>query len=76
MRLDSNKKLVNYASMIGFYDLRLDYLDQFPKKIAEVTMEDVIDAFRRRVKLQKLILLFQHSKKLVPLLVLQNVLRH
>ena len=54
LRIDSNKKLVNYASMIGFYDLPLDYLDQFPKKIAEVTMEDVIEAFRRRVKLQNL----------------------
>ena len=55
LRIDSNKELVNYASMIGFYDLPLDYLEQFPKKIADVTMQDVTDSFRRRVKLQKLV---------------------
>ena len=55
LRLDSNRELIGYASMIGFYDLPLDYLDQFPKKIANVTMREVIDAFRRRIKLQNLV---------------------
>ncbi|NWG32189.1 MAG: insulinase family protein, partial [Rhodocyclaceae bacterium] len=41
LRIDSNAKLLGYLSLIGFYALPLDYLDQFPKKVAAVTREDV-----------------------------------
>ncbi|MFN3883787.1 MAG: M16 family metallopeptidase [Rhodocyclaceae bacterium] len=55
LRIDSNAKLLGYLSLIGFYSLPLDYLDQFPKKVAAVTREDVKAAFRRHVKPENLV---------------------
>lgn len=55
LRIDSNAKLLGYLSLIGFYGLPLDYLDQFPRKIAAVTRDDVKAAFRRHVKPENLV---------------------
>ena len=52
MRFDTNNKLLNYVSMIGFYQLPLDYLDTFPDKVSAVTVDSIKDAFKRRVDLQ------------------------
>ncbi|MDP2828937.1 MAG: pitrilysin family protein [Sulfuricellaceae bacterium] len=49
LRLDSNKKILGYLSMIAFYQLPLDYLDRFIENIDRVTLTDVKSAFRRRV---------------------------
>jgi zinc protease len=50
LRIDSNKKIAEYLSVIGFYDLPLTYLDDFIGKVEAVTVEQVRDAFRRRVR--------------------------
>ena len=57
LRIDSNAKLLGYLSLIGFYGLPLDYLDQFPRKVAAVTRDEVKAAFRRHVKPENLITL-------------------
>ncbi|MCD2449631.1 insulinase family protein [Methylicorpusculum oleiharenae] len=49
MRFDTNSKLAGYAEMIGFYGLPLDYLDTFPEKVLALTVNDIKDAFKRRV---------------------------
>ena len=49
LRISSNKKIVEYITMIGFYDLPLDYLETFTARIQAVTLEDIRDAFRRRL---------------------------
>ncbi len=49
LRIDSNKKILDYLSMIGFYGLPLTYLDDFPKKVDKVTVKQINDAFKRRV---------------------------
>jgi len=49
LRLDSNRKLAENLAMIGFYNLPLDYLNNFNSRIQAVTVESVNDAFRRRV---------------------------
>jgi zinc protease len=54
LRFDNNKKLSSYVSMIGFYDMPLDYLDTFQQKIEQVTVASITDAFKRRVNLQQL----------------------
>ncbi|NIV39417.1 MAG: insulinase family protein, partial [Anaerolineae bacterium] len=38
-----------YLSMIGFYGLPLDYLDTFSQRAESVTLEQIQDAFARRV---------------------------
>jgi len=49
LRIDSNKDLVEYAAMIGFYKLPLDYLDRFNSRVEKVTVAQIRDAFKRRV---------------------------
>lgn len=55
LRLDSNRKILDYVSMIGFYNLPLDWLDAYPRKVKAVTVSDVRDAFARRIKAENLI---------------------
>ena len=50
MRIDSNGKILDYLSVIGFYKLPLTYLDDFNKEIAKVTTKQIKEAFQRRVK--------------------------
>ena len=49
LRLDSNNDITEYVAMIGFYDLPLDYLKTFNQHIEEVTVDQIKDAFKRRV---------------------------
>ena len=49
LRIDSNRKIVEYIAMIGFYGLPLDYLDRFNERVEAVTAEQIRDAFQRRV---------------------------
>ena len=50
MRLDSNRKILGYLAMIGFYQLPLTYLEDFNQEISKVTAEQVKAAFSRRLK--------------------------
>ena len=54
LRMDSNAKLLGYLSAIGFYELPLTYLDDFPAKVKAVTAEQVKAAFARHVKPENL----------------------
>ena len=50
MRIDSNGKILDYLSVIGFYKLPLNYLDEYNKKVASVTVAQIKEAFNRRLK--------------------------
>jgi zinc protease len=50
MRIDSNAKILDYLSVIGFYKLPLNYLDEYDKKVESVTAAQIKDAFNRRLK--------------------------
>lgn len=49
LRVSSNSKISEYLAMIGFYDLPLDYLDRFSERVQAVTVEQIRDAYQRRV---------------------------
>jgi zinc protease len=49
LRIDSNAKILEYLSLIGFYRLPPTYLDDFPARIEAVTLAQVNDAWRRRI---------------------------
>jgi zinc protease len=49
LRIDSNRKIGDYLAIIGFYRLPLTYLDDFVPQVEAVTIEQIRDAFRRRV---------------------------
>ncbi|OHC61678.1 MAG: zinc protease [Rhodocyclales bacterium GWA2_65_20] len=55
LRIDSNAKLLGYLAVIGFYQLPLTYLDDFPAKIQAVTAKEVREAFKRHVKPENLV---------------------
>lgn len=50
LRFDNNRKLMNYVSMIAFYQLPLDYLETFQGKVAQVSKKDIQSAFQARVQ--------------------------
>ncbi len=49
LRISSNSKIVEYLAMMGFYDYPLDWLDTITGKLAAVDVEQVRDAFSRRI---------------------------
>lgn len=49
LRIENNSKILGYIVMIGFYNLPLDYLETFTDRVEAVTLEQIRDAFRRRV---------------------------
>lgn len=49
LKVASNSKIVEYISMMGFYDLPLDWLDTLTAKVDAVTVAQVRDAFARRI---------------------------
>lgn len=55
LRVDSNSKIANYLAMIGFYDLPLDYLDNFKDKVNAITTQQIKDAFSRRIHADKML---------------------
>ena len=52
LRIASNSKIVENLAMMGFYDYPLDYLETLTDKLAAVNVEQVRDAFSRRVSEQ------------------------
>ncbi len=50
LRLDSNRKILQYLDMMAFYRLPLDWLDSYPRLVEAVTREDILRAFRARVR--------------------------
>jgi len=50
LRIDSNSKILGYLSMIGFYQLPLTYLTDYLTAVEAVTVEQVREAFKRRIQ--------------------------
>ncbi len=55
LRIDSNKKIVEYLSMIGFYQLPLDYLDTFVSRVNQQSRDQVHAALQRRLHEDKML---------------------
>lgn len=54
LRIDSNAEILGYLRAIGFYQLPLTYLDDWVKNVEAVTLEQIRDAFKRKVHPEKL----------------------
>ena len=55
LRFDSNRDILGYAGVIGFYKLPLNFLDTFSDKVMAVTIDDIRKAFQRRLVQDKMI---------------------
>lgn len=49
LRLDSNKNILGYLAIIGFYNLPLTYLDDYIEAVEKVTVKQIKQAFQRRI---------------------------
>jgi len=52
LRIDSNRKILDYLSIIGFYNLPLTYLDDFTRKVEQVNVAQIREAFARHINPQ------------------------
>lgn len=55
LKIDSNSKLLEYIAMIGFYDLPIDYLDNFLDNVRAVDVDSINDALKRRIHPDKMV---------------------
>ncbi len=55
LRIDSNRKILDYLAVIGFYRLPLDYLDTWVDQVNVVDVASVRQAFVRRIDPDKLV---------------------
>ena len=53
--IDNNSKIARYLALLGFYGLPMDYLQSFNSKIEALSLEQVSDAFRRRIDPDRLL---------------------
>ena len=54
LQIDNNRKILGNIAGIGFYNLPLDYLDTWTKRIEQVSAADVKAAFNRKVQMDHL----------------------
>lgn len=66
LRISSNKKIIDYIAMIGFYQLPLDYLDTFNSKVQAVTVEGIKKAFQKRIHMDKMVTVMVGGKPAKP----------
>jgi zinc protease len=52
LRIDSNRKILEYLSLIGFYNLPLTYLDDFTHRVEQVSVAQIRDTFMRHINPQ------------------------
>lgn len=57
LELASNANILTYLSIIGFYDLPLDYLSSFTDKIKDISAQDIQTAYDRLIDTEKLVIL-------------------
>ncbi len=55
LRIDSNRDILGYLSLIGYYQLPLDYLETFTQNISNVTQEQIRDAFTKHLDTKRLV---------------------
>jgi zinc protease len=56
LRIDSNRKILDYLALIGFYELPLDYLDTWVDRVNAVDVAAVKQAFARRIDPDRLVI--------------------
>jgi zinc protease len=61
--LASNANIITYLSIIGFYDLPLDFLKTFIGKIEPISAFDIKQAYARLIDMDKLIILSVGSQE-------------
>ena len=61
--IDSNSDILNYLSLINYYNLPLDYLNTFTSRISNITKKDIMRSFEDDIDVNKLITLVVGNEK-------------
>ncbi len=56
LRLDSNREIADWLSIIGIYRLPLDFLDRYPERVQATTVEAIHAAWQRRIHPGRLVM--------------------
>lgn len=54
---DSNSKILDYLSLIGFYDLPLTYLDDYNANVEAITASAIKTAFEKHLDIEKFVMI-------------------
>ena len=55
LRIDSNRDIVAYLAIIGFYNLPINYLETFNERVRAVDTAAIREAFQRRVQFDRMV---------------------
>ena len=55
LRIDSNRDILGYLTLIGYYQLPLNYLETFTQNITAITQEQIRNAFAKHLDTDKLV---------------------
>ncbi|MEW5837955.1 MAG: pitrilysin family protein [Pseudomonadota bacterium] len=55
LRLDSNKDIAGWLSIMAIYQLPLDFLEQYPKHVATVTADSIRKAWQARIHPERMV---------------------
>jgi zinc protease len=61
--IDSNSDVLNYLSLINYYNLPQDYLNTFTSRISNITKKDIMKSFKDEIDVNKLITLVVGNEK-------------
>jgi zinc protease len=63
LRLDTNRAVANFLSLVEFYGLGLDYPEKYPELIRRVSQEDVLRVAKKHLQPEKLIVVVVADQK-------------
>lgn len=63
LRIDSNKKILGYLAVIGFYKLPLNYLADFNDRIEALTLKQIQETMRRRLHAENMVTVIVGGEK-------------
>jgi len=55
LQIDSNRKLLGSVANIAWNNLALDYLDSWTQQVQKVSVDDIRNAFARRLQPQSMV---------------------
>jgi zinc protease len=55
LRIENNRKILDYLAMVAFYRLPPSYIDDFTREIDAVSVAQIRDAFKRRIDPAKMV---------------------
>lgn len=56
LRLDSNREIADWLSILGIYRLPLDFLDRYPEQVKAATRGEIRAAWQRRIHPDRLVM--------------------